>query len=172
MPADQEHRFGHGKIEALAALGQGLFILASALYLLFESFHRFIHPQAVRDAGVGIGVMVLSIALTGVLIGIQHYVIKKAGSVALSADYLERKGDLLVNTGVLLALALGTFIPWPYFDPLFAFGISLIFVGKKYVEVLRKEVTTEKTSRSPPIQEPAVSSTPMYICFRELPVPL
>ena len=47
----------------------------------------------------------------------------------------------------------------------FAFGISLIFVGKKYVEVLRKEVTTEKTSRSPPIQEPAVSWTPMSGIF-------
>jgi len=153
-PADHEHRFGHGKIEALAALGQGLFILASALYLLFESVHRFIHPLAVKEAGVGICVMILSIVLTGVLIWIQYYVIKKAGSVAISADYLERKGDLLVNTGVLAALVLGTFFSWPYFDPLFAFAISLmLFYGawkvsrESYAILMDRELSDEERAK-------------------------
>ncbi len=63
-PADEEHRFGHGKIEALAAAGQALFIFASACYLLFVSAHRFFYPQPVREAFVGMGVMGLSIGLT------------------------------------------------------------------------------------------------------------
>jgi ferrous-iron efflux pump FieF len=154
-PADEEHRFGHGKIEALAALGQGLFILASAIYLLFESFHRFIHPQVVKDVEVGINVMALSIVLTGVLIGIQYYVIKKAGSIAISADYLERKGDLLVNASVLAALALGKLIPsWPYFDPLFAFCISLmLFYGAwkisrdSYAVLMDQELSDEERTK-------------------------
>jgi ferrous-iron efflux pump FieF len=154
MPADKEHRFGHGKIEALAALGQSLFILASAIYLLFESFHRFIHPQPVKDVGVGIDVMILSIVLTGILIWIQYYVIKKAGSIAISADYLERKGDLLVNTGVLAALVLGSFFSWPYFDPLFAFGISLmLFYGAwkvsrtSYAVLMDEELSLEDRAK-------------------------
>jgi ferrous-iron efflux pump FieF len=129
-PADQEHRYGHGKIEALAALAQGVFILASAVYLLYQSGERFLHPQPVKDAGIGMIVMGLSIVLTAVLIAIQYHVIKRAGSIAISADYLERKGDLMVNASVLAALVLGSFFSWPYFDPLFACGIALmLFYG-------------------------------------------
>src|SRR5690242_2441755 len=56
-PADEDHRFGHGKIEALAAMGQSLFIFGSAGYLFFESMHRFMHPQPVNKAFVGMSVM-------------------------------------------------------------------------------------------------------------------
>jgi ferrous-iron efflux pump FieF len=123
-PADEEHRFGHGKIEALAALGQAIFIFGSAGYLFFESVHRFIHPQAVSKPYIGILVMVLSIVLTFFLIAFQRYVIQKTKSVGISADHLHYKGDLLVNIGVLVALVLGYYSPWPYFDPLFAAVIS------------------------------------------------
>jgi ferrous-iron efflux pump FieF len=125
-PADQEHRFGHGKIEALAAMGQSLFIFASACYLLFESTHRFFHPQPVREAFVGIGVMLLSVALTMLLLAFQRYVIRRTPSVAISADNLHYNGDLLMNIGVLSALGLGYYSHWPYFDPLFACIISFV----------------------------------------------
>jgi ferrous-iron efflux pump FieF len=125
VPADHDHRFGHGKVEALSALAQAVFIFGSAVFLLFESVHRFIHPMRVIDAGVGICVSVFSIVLTGLLIAFQHYVIRRTSSVALSADHLHYKGDLLVNLGVFTALALGYYSPWPYFDPLFAFTVAL-----------------------------------------------
>jgi len=129
-PADHEHRFGHGKIEALAAMGQALFIFASGCYLLFESIHRFFEPQPVKDAFTGMGVMGLSIVLTLLLTFFQRFVIKRTPSVAISADYLHYNGDLLMNIGVLCALGLGQFSPWPYYDPLFAAIISFVlFVG-------------------------------------------
>ena len=93
-PADADHRFGHGKIEALAAMGQSLFIFFSAGYLLFESAHRFFHPQPVKEAYIGISVMFLSIILTVLLVAFQRYVIKRTESVAISADHLHYKGDL------------------------------------------------------------------------------
>ncbi len=124
-PADEEHRFGHGKLEALAALGQALFIFASAGYLFFESAHRFIQPQKVVAPQIGIIVMVLSIVLTGALILFQRHVIKRTQSVAISADHLHYKGDLLVNLGVLAALLLSQYSDWLYFDPLFAAVISM-----------------------------------------------
>ncbi len=127
-PADEEHRFGHGKIEALAAMGQSLFICGSACYLLFESAHRFLHPQPVRQAFIGIGVMALSIVLTVLLLAFQRYVIRRTPSVAISADNLHYNGDLLMNIGVLSALGLGYYSHWPYFDPLFAGLISFVLI--------------------------------------------
>lgn len=124
-PADENHRFGHGKLEALAAMGQALFILASAGFLFFEAINRFLHPQPVKDAYVGIGVMLFSIFLTACLICFQRYVIQKTKSVGISADHLHYKGDLLLNGSVLLALLLTYYSPWPYFDPLFAACIAL-----------------------------------------------
>lgn len=127
-PADEEHRFGHGKIESLAALGQAVFIVSSAGYLLFESAHRFAHPQPVKDVSVGIAVMVLSIVLTLFLVQFQRHVIQKTQSVAVSADNLHYKGDLLMNISVLAALALNHVSDWLYFDPLFASVIALIML--------------------------------------------
>ena len=128
-PADEEHRFGHGKIEALAAMGQSLFIFSSACYLMFEASHRFFHPQPVRDAFIGMGVMVLSIVLTMLLLTFQRYVIRRAPSIAISADNLHYNGDLLMNIGVLCALGLSHFSPWPYYDPLFAGVVSFLLLG-------------------------------------------
>src|SRR5262249_21524272 len=79
-PADEEPRFGHGKIEALSALGQAVFIFGSACFLIFESIRRFFSPIHVHDADIGIYVMTISIVLTSVLIGFQLYVIKKTKS--------------------------------------------------------------------------------------------
>jgi ferrous-iron efflux pump FieF len=124
-PADEEHRFGHGKIEALAAMGQSIFIFGSSAYLFFESMHRFMHPAPVKNAYLGIGVMILSVILTILLVTFQRYVISKTKSVAISADHLHYKGDLLMNLGVLSALGLSYYSPWPYFDPLFAAIISV-----------------------------------------------
>lgn len=127
-PADEEHRFGHGKIEAMAAMGQALFVFGSAGYLFYESMHRFFHPQPVTAAHVGIGVMLLSIILTLALLTFQRHVINKTASVGISADQVHYKGDLLMNFSVLVALALSYYSPWPYFDPLFASVISLVLI--------------------------------------------
>jgi ferrous-iron efflux pump FieF len=68
QPADREHRFGHGKAEPLAGLGQSTFIAGSALFLLFEVGNRLINPQPVERSAVGIAVMVFSIVVTIVLV--------------------------------------------------------------------------------------------------------
>ena len=59
-PADSKHRFGHGKAEALAGLGQAAFIAGSAVFLLLESARRIIEPVPVQAFNVGIAVMVFS----------------------------------------------------------------------------------------------------------------
>ena len=153
-PADEDHRFGHGKIEALAALGQSIFIFGSAGYLFFESSHRFLHPQPVKEAFVGIEVMILSIILTVILVTFQRYVIRRTASVAISADHLHYKGDLLMNIGVLSALGLGYYGHWLYFDPLFAGIISFVLLigawkisREAYGILMDKELSDEDRAR-------------------------
>jgi ferrous-iron efflux pump FieF len=127
-PADEDHRFGYGKLEALTALAQALFICGSGLFLLFESVHRFLKPVHVQDAETGVYVMAFSILLTGALIAFQHYVIRKTKSVAISADHMHYRGDLFLNFGVCTALVLGYYSRWPYFDPLFSAVTAIVLL--------------------------------------------
>ena len=76
MPADKDHRFGHGKAEPLAGLAQAAFISGSALFILFEAVGRYLHPRSVVNTNIGLGVMVVSIVLTLALISSQKYVVK------------------------------------------------------------------------------------------------
>jgi len=124
QPADHEHRFGHGKAEAIAGLGQAAFIIGSALFLVFESISRLYRPEPVSSGYVGLAVIVFSICLTAGLVTFQKYVVDKTGSVAISADSLHYRGDLFMNIAVLAALFLSSFGGWPQADPVFAIGIA------------------------------------------------
>ena len=123
-PADAEHRFGHGKAEPLAGLAQSTFIAGSSLFLLSEAVHRLFDPQPVSNSGVGIGVMILSIAFTAALVLFQRVVVQRTQSLAISADKLHYTADLLMNISVIASLLIATHFNWPYADPLFAIGIS------------------------------------------------
>ena len=123
-PADKEHRFGHGKAEALAGLSQSLFIVGSAGFLLLEAGRRIINPTEVQAAGIGIAVMLFSIIATLALLGLQSHVIRKTNSTAIKADSLHYKTDLLVNGSVIVALWLSV-QGWAGFDALFAGAIAL-----------------------------------------------
>jgi len=121
-PADRQHRFGHGKAEALAGLGQSTFIAGSAVFLSLEAIGRFSHPQPVGALGVGVAVMVFSILATVGLLLFQRHVIHHSGSTAIKADYLHYKTDFMINAGVIVALTLSSY-GWPGFDPVFAIAI-------------------------------------------------
>lgn len=123
MPADEEHRFGHGKAESLAGLAQATFIAGSALFLLLHAVDRLLNPQPLQDIGIGIAVMVFAIVATLILLAIQRYVIARTGSTAIRADSLHYFTDLLTNASIIAALAL-SLTGWPGMDPLFAIGIA------------------------------------------------
>jgi len=123
-PADAEHRFGHGKAESLAGLAQATFIAGSAFFLMLHAIDRLLHPRSLESLGVGVAVMLFSILATVVLLGIQHYVIRRTGSTAIRADSLHYASDLLSNASILIALLLAQ-LGWGGLDPLFAMGIGL-----------------------------------------------
>ena len=124
-PADHEHRFGHGKIEALAAMGQSGFIAASACWLGYEAVDRFIHPEPITEVNIGISVMALAIFLTLGLVFFQRYVIKRTGSAAIEADSIHYKSDLYINVSVVVVLVTGKFQEIWFLDTLFGLLIAL-----------------------------------------------
>lgn len=128
QPADREHRFGHGKAEPLAGLGQSMFIAGSAGILLLQGISRLIHPQQISNGiELGIGVMIFSMLATLGLITFQRYVIRHTDSTAIKADALHYKTDLLVNGSVIIALVLAAY-GWAIFDPIFAIVIALFIL--------------------------------------------
>ncbi len=130
QPADREHRFGHGKAESLAGLAQAAFVSGSALFLVLEAGERFARPRVIENATTGYVVMVISIVLTLVLVIFQKYVIRRTGSLAISADSMHYRMDVLVNAGVILSLLLVSRFGLALADPLFALAIAVyIFWG-------------------------------------------
>ncbi len=106
IPADREHRFGHGKAEALAALAQALFIVVSSILLVGESVERFYIPHAVSGEAMAIAAMIVSMVLTFLLVMFQNHVVRKTGSIAIASDRAHYKTDMAINFSVLVAMAL------------------------------------------------------------------
>ena len=128
VPADREHRFGHGKAEPVAGLIQGAFVCGSAAFLVFEAGERLLHPVAVTNSTVGFAVMAFSIVVTAGLVLYQRYVVRHTGSVAIGADSLHYSADLLVNVSVIVALVLTVHFGWVYADPLIALAIAFVIL--------------------------------------------
>ena len=124
VPADSEHRFGHGKAEALAGLGQAVLITLSAMFLLNESVGRLLSPQPMQATTLAVGVMIGSTVITLLLLRLQHYTVKRTGSTAVEADSLHYLSDVAMNGGILLAL-LGAAYGWLWLDGLAGFLIGL-----------------------------------------------
>ena len=123
-PADREHRFGHGKAEPLAGLGQGGLLAGSAAFLIVESVSRLIAPHPIEYAGLGLAVMGVSIAATAILVVFQRFVVARTGSIAVSADGSHYLGDILVNAGVVVGIVLSTQFGILIADPVIGIGVS------------------------------------------------
>jgi ferrous-iron efflux pump FieF len=139
MPADSDHRFGHGKAEPLIGLAQALFIAGSATFLFTEAVRHFFSPSPVTNPLSGVGVILFSIAMTAGLIAYQRKIIRATGSLAISADRAHFAGDLLTNLGVIVALLLSYYLGWQLADPM----IGLAIMGILYVSawhVLRRSL--------------------------------
>jgi len=125
-PADHEHRFGHGKAEAIAGLGQAALIALSAAYLLYESATRLMNPRPVEEGVTGLIVIAVSMVLTIALVMYQRYVISRTRSLAIDADYLHYVNDIATNVGVVLALVLAGVWGFAIADPIIGLAIGAV----------------------------------------------
>lgn len=139
-PADREHRFGHGKAEPLAGLGQAAFIAGSAALLLVEVVQRVVNPVPVALAEVGMAVSAIAIVATIGLVRFQSYVVAETGSLAVGADRLHYRSDLLLNGAVILSLVLASRFGWHLADPLFGAAIAVWILWSAW-QIVRQSLT-------------------------------
>lgn len=125
QPDDHNHRFGHGKAEALAAMFQVVLISISAIGLAWRAAGQFMGRERVVEANSGLIVSAVAMAATLALLGYQRHVIRKTGSLAISTDNVHYKSDLLLNLAVIAALVLDHYAGIAGADAAFAFGIAL-----------------------------------------------
>ncbi len=124
-PADREHRFGHGKAEALAALAQVGIIAFSALGIGWRAVDRLLGSEATAHAEYGIGVSILAILATLGLLAYQRRIIARTRSVAIETDHVHYQSDLLLNLAVIAALVLDQYLGVTGADPVFGILIAL-----------------------------------------------
>ena len=123
QPADDDHRFGHGKAESLAGLAQAAFITGSSVFLMFAGMSSIINGDQITSSHIGIGVMIFSVIVTVMLVLFQSYVVKQTGSMAIKADSLHYRTDIALNGAVLLAIILAG-MGWFWADGVFAIIVS------------------------------------------------
>ena len=135
-PADEDHRFGHGKAEPLAGLGQSAFIIVSSLFLTFQAMNRLVTPRPVDHGMTGIVVTIISLLLTIGLVRYQKHVVEKTGSLAVEADSIHYLSDIILNLSVIAALICSAYLGWPMADPLFALAIAAYIIYSAWTIVL------------------------------------
>jgi ferrous-iron efflux pump FieF len=123
-PADEEHRFGHGKAEPLAGLAQGAFIAGSAVFLVVQAAIRLFDPEPIANPGIALVIMVVSVVAAGGLVLYQRYVARRTGSLAISADRMHYTTDIATNLGVIVAIVLAGQLGWMRADPVIALCVA------------------------------------------------
>ncbi len=131
QPADEEHSFGHGKAESLAALAQAMFISGSACFLLLNGVDRFFRPHGLTSPEYGVYVSLFATLVTVGLIMFQKYVVRKTNSQAIAADSLHYQTDVYMNLAIMAALGLSYF-GVTQADAVFAIGIGLFILGAAF----------------------------------------
>lgn len=149
QPADPDHRFGHGKAEAIAALMQTLLIVGSAMAIMWRAAWSFGQSELPRAPMVGIGVSLAGIVLTAALIAWQRSVVRRTGSVAIATDALHYQSDLLLNSAVIAALALELYAGLHGADAVFGILIAL-WIGWNAIRAARQALDMLMDREWPP----------------------
>jgi len=136
-PPDREHRFGHGKLEAIAGLVQSCIITASASYVGLEAISRLLVPEAIEAPIAGTLVMLVSLALTISLLLFQRIVVRQTRSIAISADAMHYRADVLTNLAVLAAIAASTWFGWHRADPILGLMVVVVILSSIRAIVLQ-----------------------------------
>jgi ferrous-iron efflux pump FieF len=136
-PPDREHRFGHGKSEAVAGLMQAMIVTGSAVFVGVQAVTRLLDPREVNAPEVGLTVTALSLVLTGLLVAFQKFVVLRTRSVAIGADAVHYQADVLTGVAVLAAIFLNSRFDWYAADPLLALVIVVFIMWSVRAIVLQ-----------------------------------
>ncbi len=154
-PADEDHRFGHGKIEGISALLQAAFLIGGGSFLLLEAFGRFLNPSPIHNHVFTLFLMGLSVLLSFMIALVQKIGARKSGSLAIEADALHYASDVAINGAVFLVV-LVDYMGWAanWLDPLCALLVAglmgraaLQIAEKSFAMLMDKELPEETRSR-------------------------
>ncbi|MFH1074705.1 MAG: cation diffusion facilitator family transporter [Candidatus Firestonebacteria bacterium] len=129
-PADEKHHFGHGKVESVSALLEGLLIFFAAYLIIHEACDKIIHGVKIEIIGVGIGIMLVSTVANILISRYLFKIAKETKSDALNADAWHLKTDVYTSLGVFTALLLIRFLQGiiphvEYLDPAIALATAI-----------------------------------------------
>ncbi len=128
QPADEDHNYGHAKIEGLGAMFEGGFIFSAAIFIIYESIHKAIIGEHSHDSMVGIAVMVPVLGATIGTVAYLRKIARRTGSLIVRSDALHYTTDVWVNVGVLVSLALVKLTGLPLVDTVISIGIALFML--------------------------------------------
>lgn len=139
IPADQEHRFGHGKAEDIAVFLQSIFFVSSGVFLIYEANSRLFstNVKVMDETIVGISVLLFSIVITAVIVLFQHYVMRRVKSNVIAADSLHYVTDFMMNITAILGIAITSYFAIPAYDSITAILIS-IYIIYNAIKMFRK----------------------------------
>lgn len=138
-PADKEHRFGHGKAQALGSASQGIIIAIASMLLICESISRLFEPKLITDIGLGVFITAIAIVATFFLVRFQKHVVKKTNSLSIKTDMLHYTGDIFMNIGVIVSMLMSYYLKWTFVDSLFGIAIGIYLLTVVY-KILKESI--------------------------------
>jgi ferrous-iron efflux pump FieF len=138
-PQDEVYNYGRGKIEALAATVEGLFILGSAAFIARQAVIKLLHPQSISSSSLNWAMGVMGVSLLSA-IGIAAYLqwaSKHTRSLVIQADALHYRTDIYSNGAILAAMIFIRLTGWQMADPLFGLGVAL-YIAKQSLPLIRQ----------------------------------
>src|SRR5207302_325504 len=111
-PADEDHPYGHGKIESISALAEALLILGAAAWIVYEAVQKLMSHEHRPRVDLGMAVMVVSVIVNSLVARHLHRVAEATDSLALAADAKHLSTDIYTSVGVLVGLATVRITGW------------------------------------------------------------
>ncbi len=136
-PADERHRYGHGKIENISGTVEALLIIVAALWIIYEAADKLRHGAEVGQLGLGLGIMGISAVVNIFVSSKLMHTAKATDSVALEADAMHLRTDVFTSLGVLVGLAAIKLTGISLLDPIAAIGVALLII-KAGVDLTRQ----------------------------------
>ena len=131
-PADKEHPYGHGKIENVSGVVEGLLIFIAAFLIIKEAILKIFYPSEISETTIAIAVMGISAIINAIVSSILYKVAKKEDSVALEADSLHLKTDVYTSAGVAVGLLLMKLTGITVLDSITAILVALLILKEAW----------------------------------------
>ncbi len=133
-PADDIHKFGHGKFENVSGTVEAILIFVAAIIIIYKAGEKILRPEEIELEFIGAGIIIMGVssAVNLYVSGKIMKVAKRSESIALEADAYHLTTDVYTSIGVFIGLILIQVTKNPIFDPILAMVIALIILKASY----------------------------------------